>query len=30
LIHPVEDKPEPEVSIHTQMIRFVNVEDNVE
>lgn len=31
LIHPIEEeKTESEPSIHTQMIRFVNVEDNVE
>ena len=30
LIHPAEEKPEAEISIHTHMIRFVNVEDYVE
>jgi NitT/TauT family transport system ATP-binding protein len=30
LIHPAEEKTEVETPIHTRMIRFVNVQDNVE
>ena len=30
LIHPAEEKNELETPIHTRMIRFVNVQDNVE
>lgn len=30
LIHPVEEKSEMESAVNTHMIRFVNVEDNVE
>jgi len=30
LIHPAEEKDENETPIHTRMIRFVNVNDNVE
>lgn len=30
LIHPQEEKKEDEIPIHTRMIRFVNVQDNVE
>ena len=30
LIHPVTEKPDAESTVNTQMIRFVNVEDNVE
>ena len=30
LIHPVEEKSDTESAVNTQMIRFVNVEDNVE